>query len=179
MSIQRFLPIAAAVLLGGCASGYTYRSGDGSGDYYYGEPRVEYRYHTPSGVYGGYGPYGPYGYYGGYYGGGYYGAWDPYRSHYYYPGTRYYYGPYSHGPYGYRHGYPHGYTVPRQYVVPRHPRTGRPHTNPGGPSPQAGVIPPPLPPPPPSQPLPTPRSQGNAAEGRTERAKIKREGREE
>lgn len=82
------LPALAIAMLGGCVtSGYQYRSG--YGDYYYGQPQVQYRYYgAPYGSVGyGY-PYGwsgsfgyrsgfgsPYGYYGGYY--------DPYR--YYYP----------------------------------------------------------------------------------------------
>ena len=69
------LPGLAGALLAGCATGYTYRSGPG--DYYYGQPEVEYRDY---GMYGGYGPgwgwYGsPYPYY---WGGGYpYGYWGP------------------------------------------------------------------------------------------------------
>jgi len=79
-----FLPLAAAsvlALLAGCVSDYRYR--EGAGDYYYGQPSVEYRdygyggYGYPGGWggsigfgygYGGYGyPYGGYGYpYGGY-----------------------------------------------------------------------------------------------------------------
>lgn len=53
----------AATTLAGCATGYSYRNG-GGGDYYYGQPRVEYRYHAPYGYYGsyGYGGYAP-GYY--------------------------------------------------------------------------------------------------------------------
>jgi len=200
MNIQRVLPLAAAFLLGGCAVGYTYQSGSGSGDYYYGDPHVEYRYHSPGGVYGGYGPYG---YYGGYYGGysGYYGAWDPYRHSRYYVGPRYYHGPYVYGPHGYANGYPHGYgngyphgygngysngypggySHPRQqHVVPRQPRPNHGYRPPGVTGPNIGVSPPPPPPsspPPPS--TPTPRSQGNASEGRSERARIKTQGREE
>jgi len=85
-----FLPLAAAsvaVLLAGCVSDYRYR--EGNGDYYYGQPSVEYRdygyggYGYPGGWggslgwgYGGYGyPYGGYGYpYGGY-GYPYYPSW--------------------------------------------------------------------------------------------------------
>ncbi len=78
---QFLLPALAATMLAGCATDYTYRNG-GGGDYYYGQPRTEYRY------------YGPYGYYGSYgYGGG-----------YYYDGFgRLVYG----NPYGY-YGYPYG-----------------------------------------------------------------------
>ena len=49
--LRKFLlPAVVAATLAGCATGYSYRSGNG--DYYYGQPSVEYRY------YGGYGPYG-------------------------------------------------------------------------------------------------------------------------
>jgi len=77
------LPGLAGALLAGCATGYTYRSGPG--DYYYGQPQVEYRDY---GMYGGYGYYGP--------GWGWYGApysWGGYP-----------YGPYWGPPYwGHRH----------------------------------------------------------------------------
>lgn len=80
------LSTLAAATLAGCATGYSYRNGD-SGDYYYGQPRTEYRYNAPYGYYGsfGYGSYGsgyyydrygrlvygnPYGYYGYPYGAG-------------------------------------------------------------------------------------------------------------
>lgn len=104
-TMLRYLAIAfAAVLLAGCATGYTYR--DGVGDYYYGSPSVDYYdygYGAPygsiygypgrwrGGLYFGYGhggyghpyPYGygyPYGYYGGYYAP--YWWWHrPYRPH--------------------------------------------------------------------------------------------------
>lgn len=56
------LPTLAIAALAGCATDYAYRGGNG--DYYYGQPRVEYRYHDP---YGYYPPYGGYGYGGGYY----------------------------------------------------------------------------------------------------------------
>ncbi len=81
------LPIAATALLAGCVTTapYGYRGG-GQGDYYYGSPSTEYRYH---GVYPGYGSpyYGPYrpGFYGSLrygYPGGYYGR--PYYGHPYY-----------------------------------------------------------------------------------------------
>jgi hypothetical protein len=182
MTIQRILPLAAALFLGGCAGAYTYQSGDGSGDYYYGNPRVEYRYHTPSGVYGSYSPYG-YGYGYGAYGhgyGGYYGAWDPYRHSRYYVGPRYYHGPYVYGPYG----YPSGYAIPNnppQRYVPHQPRPNhgyRPYRPPGVTGPNIGVSPPP-PPSPAPQSFPTPRSSGNATEGRTERARIRTQGKEE
>ena len=91
------LPAVAIAFLGGCISpGYGYRQD--RGDYYYGQPGVDYRYYSPYGYpssgYGyGYGyPSSRYGYprYP-YYrsGGGYYG--NPYQP---YPGYPYY--PYSH-----------------------------------------------------------------------------------
>jgi hypothetical protein len=186
MTIHRLLPFAAAMLLGGCVTGYTYQSGDGSGDYYYGNPRVEYRYHTPTGVYG---SYSPYSYYGGYYGGysGYYGAWDPYRHSRYYVGPRYYHGPYMYGPYGNPYGYgpngyPYGYSSPgpQQRVIYRQPRPNHPYRPRNVIRPTIGATPPPPPPSsPPPQSTPTPRSQGNAGEGRAERARIRSQGREE
>jgi len=73
------LSALAATTLAGCATDYAYRNGNG-GDYYYGQPRVEYRYHDPYGYggyyYDGYGRllYGsPFGFYGYPYGG--YGSW--------------------------------------------------------------------------------------------------------
>lgn len=76
------LPLAAAGLLGGCVTGdYAYRGG--TGDYYYGRPQVEHRYHD--GPYGYYGPHYRYGLY------GYYG--NPYYSHPFY-GYPYYGYPY-------------------------------------------------------------------------------------
>lgn len=94
--IRKFLlPALALAMLGGCVtSGYQYRGGNG--DYYYGQPQVEYRdYGYPYGGFGygypggwtgsfgwGYGHGDPYGYYGGYY--------DPWR--YYTPYRR----PYHH-----------------------------------------------------------------------------------
>lgn len=78
--------LAAAALSGCMTNGYDYRGGQG--DYYYGQPTIEYRhygYGVPYGSYGfGYSSYGhgyPYGYYGypyGYYPYGYY-------DYYYYP----------------------------------------------------------------------------------------------
>ena len=75
------LPALAIATLAGCATGYSYRGGNG--DYYYGQPSVEYRYYGGYGYgYGGLGGYGqgyyldvfgrpvygyPYGYYGGHY----------------------------------------------------------------------------------------------------------------
>lgn len=87
------LPLAALVLLAGCATGYTYRGG--SGDYYHGAPRVEYRHYYP-----GY----PYGYYG----------YGPYR---YSPYSRYYGYPYRYRTY--RYGYPYGHPYYRPHVRPR------------------------------------------------------------
>jgi hypothetical protein len=90
--IRKFLvPALAIAMLGGCVtSGYEYRGGNG--DYYYGQPQVEYRdYGSPYGGFGygypggwngsfgwGYGYGDPYGFYGGYY--------DPWR--YYTPYRR-------------------------------------------------------------------------------------------
>lgn len=95
------LPAVAIALLGGCMTGgYSYRQD--RGDYYYGAPGVDYRYHgSPYGYpgyrygYPGYSGY-PWGY------GGYYGGY-PYRP--YYPGYPYY-------PYPYR-------PRPPMIVVPR------------------------------------------------------------
>lgn len=82
----------AAALLGGCVSDYQYRGGNG--DYYYGQPSVEYRDYG----YGGYG--GGYGYPGGWSGSIGYGSG--------YGGSSYGYGgygsPYGYGGYG---GYPY------------------------------------------------------------------------
>ncbi len=44
------LPMLATVALAGCATDYQYRGGQG--DYYYGQPQVEYRNSGPSGFYG-------------------------------------------------------------------------------------------------------------------------------
>jgi hypothetical protein len=84
------LPVFAIVLLGGCMTGgYSYRHD--RGDYYYGQPGVDYRYYDQ-------------------YGGGYY---DPrYRYPGYYPG---YYGS-RYGGYGYG-GFPYGYYRPPVIVV--------------------------------------------------------------
>ena len=102
------LPLAVAALMAGCVTTapYGYR-GDGQGDYYYGSPSVEYRYH---GVYPGYG----YPYYG------------PYR-----PG---FYGSYRYGnPYGYygRHYYGYPYQRPIYRPIYR-PRPSGPDTRPDG-----------------------------------------------
>ena len=80
------LTALAAAALAGCATGYSYRGG-GGGDYYYGQPRIEYRhYDDPFGYYGSYGF--------GHYAPGYY--YDRYG--------RLVYGS-SYGYYGYPHGY--------------------------------------------------------------------------
>jgi hypothetical protein len=92
--IRRLLvPLAATALLAGCVTTapYGYR-GNGQGDYYYGAPSTEYRYHDmyPGYGYPYYGPYRPglsvwgsYGYGGyGYYGRPYYG--NPYYGNPYY-----------------------------------------------------------------------------------------------
>ena len=44
------LPMLASAALAGCATGYQYRGGQG--DYYYGQPQVEYRQSGPTGFYG-------------------------------------------------------------------------------------------------------------------------------
>lgn len=80
------LAALAAATLAGCATGYSYRGGAG-GDYYYGQPRVEYRYYdVPFGYYGSYGS----------------GRYAP--AYYYDRYGRLVYG----SPYGY-YGYPYGY----------------------------------------------------------------------
>lgn len=86
------LPALAASMLAGCATDYAYRN-SGGGDYYYGQPRIEYRYYGPYGFYRdyGYGGYyydafgrlvyaSPYGYYGYPYG-GYGNGWYRPRPH--------------------------------------------------------------------------------------------------
>lgn len=88
------LPAVAIALLGGCVTGYSYRQG--SGDYYYGAPAVEYRYYPPY-PYGAYGYYGPYRYA------------DPYS--YWYRGY----------PYGYRSGYGYPYGYPYSHYYHRRP----------------------------------------------------------
>lgn len=110
------LPMLATAALAGCATDYQYRGGNG--DYYYGQPRVEYRHIGPSGFYGGVGfgtggGYGGIGYgTGGGYGGIGYGAtyfYDRYgRLVYGYPRSYYgspYYDRYGRLVYGYPGGY--------------------------------------------------------------------------
>lgn len=87
------VPMLATAMLAGCATDYNYRGGNG--DYYYGQPRVEYRYQGSGGYYDG--SYG--GYYGGVglgYGLGGYGY-----------GATYFYDPFGRLVYGYpsRYGY--------------------------------------------------------------------------
>jgi hypothetical protein len=110
-------PLALAMLLGGCATGYSYHQGDG-GDYYSGNPHVEYRYIG--------GPY-PYGYWGGYYGGGPYGRYGGYGGGYYG-----WYAP------GYWHGYG-GYGGYHRYRGPYKPRV--PNTTPLPSTPPPGYTP--------------------------------------
>jgi len=91
------LPALAIATLAGCATGYSYRGGNG--DYYYGQPSVEYRY------YGGYGYGGSIGYG---FGQGYYldvFGRPVYGYPYGYYGGRYPSYPYGHGP---RPRPPHG-----------------------------------------------------------------------
>ena len=115
MSMLRLIPIAAAALLGGCVTGYTYHSANG-GDYYSGDPHVEYRYISPGYIGYGYSPY-PYGYWGGYR--GYYGGYGGYGygGGWYGPGYWYdpWYGYYNRGPYKPRH--PH-HRPPPPYTPP-------------------------------------------------------------
>lgn len=78
MTRTSFIAIPALVALAGCmTSGYSYRGGHG--DYYYGQPTIEYRHY-------GYGTYDsfdyPYGYGG--YGDPYWYYNDPYSHYYYY-----------------------------------------------------------------------------------------------
>ncbi len=98
------LPMLATAMLAGCATDYNYRGGNG--DYYYGQPRVEYRYQ-------GFGGFND-GYYGGV-GFGYGSASFGY-------GPRAYYDPFGRLVYGYpgRYGYGNGWYQQR-------PRTHREH----------------------------------------------------
>lgn len=89
------LTMLAAAAMAGCATDYNYRGGNG--DYYYGQPRVEYRDVGPSGYYGGFGLGYGYGSYG--YGYGSYG----YGSHGF--GATYYYDRFGRLVYGYPSGY--------------------------------------------------------------------------
>ncbi len=129
---KALLPALAIALLSGCATDYTYRNG--SGDYYYGRPQVEYRY---IGGYGGYGGYAGYGAYGGFgsgsrFGVGYgygtgYGGFG-YGSRYGYGNPVYYYDRFGRLVYGYPYGaygapYSGGYRQP----LPRPPYGGGGH----------------------------------------------------
>jgi hypothetical protein len=118
--IRRLLvPLAATALLAGCVTSapYGYR-GNGQGDYYYGAPTTEYRYHD---AYPGYG----YPYYGPYRSG--FSIWSGYG----YYGRPYYGNPYYGGYYGNPNygGYPYGY--------PRTTHRPRPDNN-GGNKPDGG-----------------------------------------
>lgn len=96
--------VAAATLLAGCVtSDYAYRQ-NGRGDYYYGQPSTEYRYHG-YGAYGAYGGYSPYRNYRHGYGYPYYGAYPGYYGYPYRPGYPVY------------PGYPHRPHHPRPPVV--------------------------------------------------------------
>lgn len=86
-TLKLAVPAAVVLLLAGCITDpYAYRGGYG-GDYYYGQPSVEYRHH---------------GYYGGYYGHPYYGrsGWS-FGMQYGYPYGYGGYGRYGYGRYGY------------------------------------------------------------------------------
>lgn len=95
------LPMLATAVLAGCATDYRYRGGNG--DYYYGQPRVEYRYIGPSG----------------YYGSGYYGEWGlGYGFGGYGYGATYYYDSFGRLVYGYPGRYRYGndwYRSPRPH----------------------------------------------------------------
>lgn len=91
------LPALAAAVLGACATGYDYRGGNG--DYYYGQPSVDYQDDY-------YGPYGSAGY-------GYPGGWSGMLGY----GIGYGGG---YGSYGYG-GYPYGYGGPYGYGYPYYP----------------------------------------------------------
>lgn len=132
MATQRWIPIAFAALLGGCATGYTYHQNSHGGDYYSGDATVDYHY-VPSVGFG-------YGYYPGYYPGPYYygpyrGGWGGY-GYYGYPGYGYggyggsvYYRSSSHGSRGpYRPYRPHPVPNPTPQPEPQgqQVRTGGP-----------------------------------------------------
>lgn len=93
--------LAAAAMLAGCATGYQYRGGNG--DYYYGQPTVEYHDYGYGGFYGYPGGWGGslgfgYGYGGWGYGYPYWGYGYPYWGY----GYRGYYHP--HGGHHHHHG---------------------------------------------------------------------------
>lgn len=115
------LPALAIALLSGCATDYTYRNG--SGDYYYGRPQVEYRY------IGGYGAYGGFGYgsgYGGYGFGSRYGYGNP--VYYYDRFGRLVYG-YPYGTYGAPYS---GGNYPQRLPRPPYGGGGHDHHDDGG-----------------------------------------------
>lgn len=107
------IPLAAAATLAGCVTTapYGYRT-EGRGDYYYGRPSVDYRYHGAS-------PYYGYPYYGYPYRGG-------FSMYYGYPYSRY---PHYSYPY---YGYPYYRPVPR-------PQPGGGHGHDGGHRPDGGA----------------------------------------
>lgn len=120
---KALLPVLALAALSGCATDYSYRNGNGNGDYYYGRPQVEYR------QIGGYGD-GGYGYGTGGYGG--YGAYG-------YGSPTYYYDRFGRLVYGYPYGgYRSPYSGPyvryqtRPQVIHHHHQ--HPATNPGTPN---------------------------------------------
>lgn len=94
-----FVPMLATAMLAGCATDYNYRGG--SGDYYYGQPRVEYRYQGSGGYYGGY--------YGGAYGSPYRGFGLGYGLGGYGYGATYFYDPFGRLVYGYPSRYRYGH----------------------------------------------------------------------
>jgi len=106
------MPAVAMALLGGCVTPYpAYQYSGGSGDYYYGQPYIEYRDY--GGYYGGLGYGHPYGWYGSIGFGGYYG----------YP----YYGyPYHYYGYPYYHGWYGGWPYYNYRYYPNHPPVHRP-----------------------------------------------------
>lgn len=110
------LPMLAATALAGCATGYGYRAG-GSGDYYYGQPSVQYDYYGA--------PYGSLGY-------GYPGGWGGGIGY----GYGYPYDPFGHGYYG---GYGYGYPFHRRIVVRPHPQPGTGGPRPGGTGPRCAA----------------------------------------
>lgn len=99
------LSTLAAATLAGCATGYSYRNGNG-GDYYYGQPQTEYRYYDPYGSYGSYG----------------YGSYAP--GYYYDRYGRLVYG----NPYGY-YGYPYGHGSQWRYRPRTHGQDGHHHND--------------------------------------------------
>jgi hypothetical protein len=104
------IPALAVAALSGCmTSGYNYRQD--RGDYYYGQPGTDYRYHGS-----------PYGSYDGYYGSGYYSRYYGYPGYYRYP-------------YGYYGRYPYGYYRPPVVIRPGHGDGGGHHDRDDGKAP--------------------------------------------